>query len=205
MKARGTGGTRERELLRFVEACQRREGRWPSYREIASALGWKSTSTVAACVRRLEQSGHLSKDPGKARSFRLEKYRRSRFLERQVEELPVLRPRHGAGESPQTVWVDRGWTGGRKIALWKLAGEGPYVPGMQRGDLVLVDGGEEGSDGDLVAAAVEGEVLVGFLVREGGRMSLQVSRDPEIVMRLGQRGFAGRILGAVVGLLRRYP
>lgn len=196
---------RERQLLRFVESCQRREGRWPSYREIAAALGLKSTSTVAACIRRLEQSGRLVKEPGTARSFRIEKYRRGRFLDRQVQELPVFHPRLDRRSMSRTVWVDRGWAGPGKLAVWELAGEGPFLAGMQRGDLVLLDTRGSGGDGDLVAAAVEGELLVGRIMREGEGVSLQVSREPEIVMRLGGKGFSGDVLGTVVGLLRRYP
>ena len=32
----------EKELYRFLEAYRRREGRFPSYREIGAAMGWKS-------------------------------------------------------------------------------------------------------------------------------------------------------------------
>ena len=205
MRGRDKSRDRETQLLRFVEGCQRREGRCPSYREIAAALGWKSTSTVAACIGRLERSGRISREPGKARSFRLPKYRRGRFLDRQVQELQVHRAGEGAGGPRPTVWVDRGWAGGRKLALWELTGGGPFLPDMRRGDLIMIDGGEEGCHGDLVAATVGGEMLVGHLMREGELRSLQVSQNPEIVMRLGGRGFAGRVLGPVVGLIRRYP
>lgn len=48
------------EVLRFVVDYKRgHDGNSPSVREIQEGLGWDSTSTVAAALRRLEQAGKV--------------------------------------------------------------------------------------------------------------------------------------------------
>jgi repressor LexA len=198
------GGDRSRELYRYLEACQRREGHFPSYREIAVALGWKSTNTVSYHIERLMREGLLEKDPGKVRSFRLRRYRRSRYLKRQAEELEI-RPTSGKEGSPnRNLWIDRGWFGGEKLSVWELSGDAPLPEGLKRGDCLLVDSAAKPDVGDLVLASAGGESLAGRIFYEGESWRLLVSEEPEEILILGEGSLAGEILGRVVGLLRRF-
>jgi repressor LexA len=198
------GGDRSRELYRYLEVCQRREGRFPSYREIAAALGWKSTNTVSYHIERLVREGLLEKDPGKVRSFRLRRYRRSRYLKRQAEEFEIRATSGKGGSLNRNLWIDRGWFGGEKLSVWELSGDAPLPEGLKRGDCLLVDSAAEPAVGDLVLASVAEELLAGRIFCEGESWRLLVSEEPEEILILGEGSLAGEILGRVVGLLRRF-
>lgn len=49
----------------FILDYQKREGRFPSYRKIAAAIGVRSTHTISRYIERLTASGEL--DPPKYR------------------------------------------------------------------------------------------------------------------------------------------
>lgn len=199
----GRKKTTERRLYRFLETYRRREGRFPSYREIAAALGWKSTNTVASHIGRLVEAGLLEKDPGKARSFRLPTYRRSRFLSREVREVEIRRAEAPGMTTAGTVWLDRGWFGGKSLAIWEITGLGPFVDGLMPGDFVIVDTATRPVLGDLAAAAVGEEVLVGRLIFKGSSPRLRISVDPDEELLFGEGTLAGDLLGRVAGVLRR--
>lgn len=198
-----TRSARQRELYRYLESCGRREGRFPSYREIADALGWKSTNTVSYHIDRLVREGLLEKDPGKVRSFRLRRYRRSRYLRKQTAELKV-RPTGGGGPLPKTLWLDPGWFGGEQLEAWELSRGTPLPEGLAPGDCLVVDTAAEPAAGDLVLVSAAGETLAGRLFVEGQSLRLLVTEEPEEVLILGAGSLAGEVLGRVVGLVRRF-
>lgn len=197
------GSTRRRELYRYLEACRRREGRFPSYREIAEALGWKSTNTVSYHIDLLVKEGLLEKEPGKVRSFRLGRYRRSRYLQKQMVELEI-RPTGGGGSLPRTVWLDRGWFGEEKLEAWELSRGMPLPEGLVSGDCLVVDTAATPAVGDLVLVNAAGEILAGRLFAEERSLRLLVSENPEEVLILGEGSLAGEILGRIAGLFRLF-
>src|SRR5690348_3304716 len=62
---------KQQELLQFITEFLREHNYAPSYREIMSALGYKSVSTVAVHVDGLISKGYLTKSDKSARSVRL--------------------------------------------------------------------------------------------------------------------------------------
>lgn len=60
---------RQQELLSFVDGFIKENGYGPSYREIMTALGYKSVSTVAIHVENLIAKGYLSRRDKSARSL----------------------------------------------------------------------------------------------------------------------------------------
>jgi SOS-response transcriptional repressor LexA len=60
---------RQKELLDFVDQFIKEHGYGPSYREIMSALGYKSVSTVAIHIDGLIGKGYLRKRDNSARSL----------------------------------------------------------------------------------------------------------------------------------------
>jgi SOS-response transcriptional repressor LexA len=193
----------ERRLYRYLETYRRREGRFPSYREIAAGLGWKSTNTVARYIRCLVEGGRLEKDPGKARSFRLPSYRRSRYLAQEVREVEIRRADSPEKAGAGSVWIDRGWFGGAELAAWEVTGLGPFLDGILPGDFIIVDTGRTPVIGDLAAAAVGGEIVVGSIIFKGNGPRLRVSVDPDEELLFGEGTLAGDLLGRVAGILRR--
>ncbi len=60
---------RQQELLSFVDGFIKENGYGPSYREIMTALGYKSVSTVAIHIDNLISKGYLSRHDKSARSL----------------------------------------------------------------------------------------------------------------------------------------
>jgi len=60
---------RQKELLDFVDGFIKEHGYGPSYREVMSALGYKSVSTVAIHIDGLISRGYLRKRDNSARSL----------------------------------------------------------------------------------------------------------------------------------------
>ena len=62
---------KQQELLQFISDFLGEHNYAPSYREVMSALGYKSVSTVAVHVDALIVKGYLTKSDKSARSIRL--------------------------------------------------------------------------------------------------------------------------------------
>jgi SOS-response transcriptional repressor LexA len=60
---------RQKELLDYVDVFIKEHGYGPSYREVMSALGYKSVSTVAIHINGLIEKGYLRKRDNSARSL----------------------------------------------------------------------------------------------------------------------------------------
>lgn len=63
--------TRQTQILAFIGEATKRRGYAPSLREIASAVGLRSTSSVAYQVERLEEVGLLKRDPNVPRTYQV--------------------------------------------------------------------------------------------------------------------------------------
>jgi len=198
------GGRREKELFRFLETFLRRHRHFPSYREIAAGLGWKSTSTVARYVGRLVEAGLLEKEPGRVRSFRLRNYRKTRYLKGQVEEVEIRRTGEGGKAPRRTVWLDRGWFEGRDLEFWELTGKGPYSWGLEVGDGVVVDRAAELREGDLALLSVGDDLHAGRVSLDGTTVGLMISREPEVFFFPGGSSSAASLIGRVAGVVRRF-
>lgn len=64
---------KQRELLSYIEGFIKGHGYGPSYREIMSALNYKSVSTVAVHIDELIKKGYLVKRERSARSLEVVK------------------------------------------------------------------------------------------------------------------------------------
>ena len=62
---------KQQQILDFVNRQVREKGYPPSVREICSAVGFKSTSTVHSYIKKLEELGLIEKDPTKPRALKV--------------------------------------------------------------------------------------------------------------------------------------
>lgn len=69
--AREKATKKQQELMQYIADFLREHDYAPSYREIMSALGYKSVSTVAVHVDGLIVKGYLTKSDKSARSVRI--------------------------------------------------------------------------------------------------------------------------------------
>ncbi|MBE6847742.1 MAG: transcriptional repressor LexA [Oscillospiraceae bacterium] len=180
--------------------CQRiDEGYPPTIREICSALGIRSTSTVHRYINRLAEEGYLEKMDNQNRAIRL-KGRSSvnvpligtvtaglpiTAIENITEYLPYVPHRHFSGE----------------LFALKVRGESMINAGIFDGDVVIVERQQVAENGDIIVALVnEEEATVKRFYKENGGYRLQPENDTMEPIFVDEVA----VLGKVVALLRYF-
>ena len=171
----------------------------PSVREICAATGLKSTSTVHAHLKALENLGYISRDAGLNRAIHIENYKQTAqmpILGNFTAGLPILAVEEIQGYLPITASQQRG----RELFALTVQGESMKNAGILDGDYVVVERTPTARDGDIVVALIEDEATVKRLYRETDCVRLQPENDAfepiyakEVI-----------ILGKVVSVVRYY-
>lgn len=171
----------------------------PSVREICAATGLKSTSTVHAHLKALENLGYISRDAGLNRAIHIEGCEQTAqvpVLGKVTAGLPILAVEEIQGYLPITASQQRG----RELFALTVQGESMKNAGILDGDYVVVERTPTARDGDIVVALIEDEATVKRLYRETDCVRLQPENDAfepiyakEVI-----------ILGKVVSVVRYY-
>jgi repressor LexA len=199
---------RQQEIFEFIKRYSAKYGYPPTVRDIGKAVGLASSSTVHAHLANLERIGLLRRDPSKPRALEL--------LDRAVggvrdivrsSGLPLVG--HVAAGQPVLAeeniedYVDVPAAAGGEAGeyLLRVRGDSMKDAGILEGDFVVVKSQETAQDGDIVVAMVGEEATVKRFYREADHIRLQ----PENPAMEPIRSKEVRVLGRVVGLLRRVP
>jgi repressor LexA len=197
---------RQREVLEHIATSIRRSGIVPSVREIGSALGMRSPSTVHQHLTALERKGYIKRYGDRMRV--LEVLDRT-FLPsgESVAHLPLI-GRVSAGvpvlaheNVEEMIPVPRkmvGWQDDNCFLL-TVRGDSMINAGIYAGDLVIVRSQPTAEPGDVVVALLGEEATVKRLAYDGGRPYLQ-PENAHYAPILDEF----EIIGRVVGLMRRY-
>ncbi len=171
----------------------------PSVREICAATGLKSTSTVHAHLKALENLGYISRDAGLNRAIHIEGCEQTAqvpILGKVTAGLPILAVEEIQGYLPITASQQRG----RELFALTVQGESMKNAGILDGDYVVVERTPTARDGDIVVALIEDEATVKRLYRETDCVRLQPVNDAfepiyakEVI-----------ILGKVISVVRYY-
>jgi repressor LexA len=196
---------RQHEILQHVAASIRRTGIVPSVREIGSALGMRSPSTVHQHLTALERKGYLRRDGDRMRV--LEIAGRQSLPDGEVVSLPLV-GRVSAGvpvlaeqQVEEMIPVPRRFVGWNDESfLLTVRGDSMVGAGIFDGDLVIVRCQPTADPGDLVVALVADEATVKRLEVSGDGPCLLPENAAYAPIR-----DEFEVIGKVVGLLRRYP
>ena len=206
-EGRVTLTARQQEILHFVNAHLAQHGYPPTVREIGAAVGLTSSSTVHAHLANLERDGFLRRDPTKPRAMELMDRGAMAPREQQGSRLlpvlgqiaagaPLLAEQHVEDE----IAVPDMLTGSGDNFILKVRGDSMIGDGINDGDFVVVRSQADASEGEIVAALVDGdEATVKRIYREEGRVRLQPSNpalDPIFPDDV-------QVLGRVVGVFRK--
>ena len=171
----------------------------PSVREICAATVLKSTSTVHAHLKALENLGYISRDAGLNRAIHIEGCEQTAqvpILGKVTAGLPILAVEEIQGFLPITASQQRG----RELFALTVQGESMKNAGILDGDYVVVERTPTARDGDIVVALIEDEATVKRLYRETDCVRLQPENDAfepiyakEVI-----------ILGKVISVVRYY-
>jgi repressor LexA len=190
---------KQQQILAFIEQFSAREGYSPSVREICDATGIRSTSTVHAYLKRLEDDGYIDRRSGLNRAIRLpgENVTRVPLLGRvtagmhilAVEEVEDYVPFSGGSQYPA----------GELFAL-RVTGTSMINAGILDRDVVIVRRCNTAQNGDIVVALIGDEATVKRIFVEKDHIRLQPENDayePIIVKEV-------TVLGKVISLVRYF-
>lgn len=172
----------------------------PSVREICTAVGLRSTSSVQANLDALEEKGYITRDPMLKRSIRIvgqnDNITQVPIVGTVTAGAPILAVESIEGYFPYTGSVSRD----KPLFALHVRGESMIEAGILDGDLVIAEKTPYARNGDLVVALVEDEATVKTFYKEDGYYRLQPENPsymPIIVSDVS-------ILGKVVAVMRYY-
>lgn len=220
---------RQGEIVEFIGEQLRSAGTSPTVREIGQRFGIASPGAVRNHVDALLKKGALRKIPGIHRGLRPVPQECDANPNRIREEVVRYEPQECGMRShlPDMSWIpivghvvagqpllsDENFEGhvsvdrsllpksGSVFAL-KVKGDSMVRAGIHEGDLALVRKQEDAESGDIVVGLVDGEATVKRLQRKGKGAWLKPENPAYRKIRFGKGG-EDRILGKVVGLIRR--
>ena len=207
---------REQKILAFMRKELKAKGYPPTVREIGTALGIKSTSTVHKDIASLVEQGYLRKDPAKPRALMLVdsdtpdtagEISNVSSSREDVVDVPVVgnvaagTPILAEENIEDTFPVPAGFVKGDSFML-KVRGESMVNAGIMDGDLILVQQQNTAYNGEIVVAMVggdfESEATVKTFYREDGHVRLQPENDTMDPIIVDD----AKILGKVKGVFR---
>lgn len=198
--------TREQSILEFIRRKIWDDGFPPTVREICSAVGLRSTSTVHGYLARLEEMGYIKRDPASSRAIEVMDDE-SAWHKKKMIPMPVVGSvRAGepiyADEHVESVYPLPAELIGKDTNCFMLVvrGDSMVNAGIYEGDYLIVAAQETARNGDIVVALVgDEEATVKRFYREADHIRLQPENDeyePIIVKNV-------HIKGKVIGLYRQ--
>ncbi len=208
MTERASLTQRQREILELIRATVAQRGYPPSVREIGEAVGLSSPSTVHSHLSTLATEGYIRRDPSKPRAIEVIDVDGAVPISRAaVRDVPLVG--HIAAGSPILAEEDieevyplpTELVGHEPVFMLRIRGDSMINVGIYDGDYVVVQKQNTATNGDIVAALVDGEEAT---VKTFHRSDTAVSLIPQndayepMIFRTGVE-----ILGVVVAVLRR--
>lgn len=168
---------RQQEVLEIVRRHVAKTGQSPTVREIAHALGVRSTCTVHKHLEALEKKGCINKSKYGYRSIELP----GEFSPSRIKSIPV--PVVGriaagqpllAGDNVETylpIPADLAHAG--DLFALKVRGDSMVNAGIFHGDIIVARRQETAINGDIVVALLDDEATVKTFYNDGGTVRLQ--------------------------------
>ena len=215
---------RQQKVLAHIKDSIEQRGYPPSMREIGTAVGLTSSSSVAHQLKTLEEKGFLKRDPHRPRALEvfLPEVMAARRAMSSADEssidptgigdtvpaatyVPVV-GRIAAGgpilaeESIEDVFpLPKQLVGEGTLFLLEVSGDSMIDAAICHGDYVVIRQEQEAANGDIVAALIDGEATVKTFQRKGGQVWLLPHNDAYEPID----GTHATILGKVTAVLRR--
>ena len=195
-------GDNQQRILDFIKSEIQQKGYPPSVREIAQAVGLKSTSTVHGHLQRLEKRGLLHRDAMKPRA--MEVTGDPNFTRNNSTAVPVLgrvtagTPILAEENLEDYVAIPDIMLGDGEHFILLVKGDSMIEAGILDGDYIVVKKQQEARNGEIVVAMIDDSATVKTFYKENGRFRLQPensSMEPIYTKEV-------TILGKVISLYR---
>ena len=207
MKREGLSA-KQQEILSYIKQEILSKGYPPAVREICSAVGLKSTSSVHAHLETLEKMGYIRRDPTKPRTIEIADDDFYGVGRQEMFSVPLV-GRVAAGEPILAQENIESYfpypaaelpSGAQNIFMLEVHGDSMINAGILSGDRILVQEQSDASNGEIIVALIDDSATVKRFYKENGHIRLQPENDamePIIVSDC-------RILGKVIALIRTF-
>lgn len=199
--------TKQLSVLEYIYKTVNAQGYPPTVREIGSAIGLSSTSTVHGHIDRLQKNGFLEKDPTKPRALEVTKLGLDALgVQDKNPTIPLLgvvtagEPILAVEEATDFFPVPPEFENdSSNLFMLTIRGESMINAGILSGDQVIVRKQSTADNGTIVIAMTdENEATCKRFYRESDHIRLQPENDTMAPIILDN----ATILGKVVGLFR---
>lgn len=194
---------KQREIMNYIKKESLAKGYPPSVREICSAVGIKSTSTVHGNLEKLEKLGLIRRDPTKPRAIEIldETFPQREILNLPIigsvaAGMPILATENIEGHFPVPIDL---YSTNNEMFILNVKGDSMIDCGINDGDFLIVEQRATAENGEIVVALIDDSATVKRFFKEGNHIRLQPensSMEPIIVEDC-------RIIGKAVGLFRK--
>lgn len=207
---------RQQQAFEFICAFTAEHGYPPSVREIGSAIGLSSPSTVHSHLHKLEEAGYIKRDPNKPRTIEICEDAKTRakqspklvevkqdvntntvtlpLVGRVAAGLPILAEQN----VEEVMTLPTNVVGDSSSFILRVRGESMINAGIFDGDYIVVREQHVAHNGEIVVALIEDSATVKTFYREKDRIRLQPENDTmEPIYAINPT-----ILGRVTGLFR---
>ncbi len=218
----GTGGPgetttglltdRQRQVLDYIRLTVTERGYPPTVREIGEAVGLSSPSTIHSHLAALVKAGAIRKDPTKPRAIEILEpapvaTRPAPPESRDIRDVPLLgriaagRPILATEDLEEVMPLPTELVGTGPVFMLTVKGDSMIEAGILDGDHVVVRSQPDASQGEIVAALIDGEeATVKRFERRGSTVVLH-SENPNYEPMVFTDGV--QILGKVVSVFRK--
>lgn len=202
---------RQRAILDYIVESVHSRGYPPAVREIGEAVGLASPSTVHAHLQTLEDRGYLRRDPTKPRAIEVRWGEQAHVDRPAAQSLPVYGSIAAGPTSlaeqvqDGTIAVPEEFIDDTPHFVLRVKGESMIGAGINDGDFAVIRVNASPTNGEIVAAQVEGptgesEATIKRWRRDGNRILL-MPENPAMEPIVAPADV--RVLGRVVAILRR--
>ena len=201
---------RQREILEIIERHLEEHGYPPTVREIGEACRLKSPRSVTQHLDALERKGFIRRKKDKSRAIEVVKRAANRVDENRVVSMPLVgsiaagTPAYAVEDWEEVFALDKSLFGDREAFLLRARGESMTGAHIVDGDLLIVDPAAPVREGDIVAALIGEDATVKRLARSGDDTVLVPANEEVEPIVLDPRDGTVRIVGKVIGLIRRF-
>ena len=198
------------ETYLFIKNYIAEKGYPPTVREICQGINIKSTSTISYYLKKLEDSNRIVKGSYKNRALQLidsvstvQKDTDSEEIANTIQ-IPVIgtiaagTPILAEQNHTESVVFSENLFKGTNLFILKVRGDSMVNAGILNGDYVVINKQGIASNGEIIAAMIDGEATVKRFYKENNFFRLQPENsfmDPIYTDHLD-------ILGKVVGVIR---
>jgi repressor LexA len=196
---------RQKQILEFIEDCQRSGENYPTLREMGARFGIASTNGVRTHLEALISKGYLKRQDYVSRGLEL-----TRVIPRDIISVPVVgsvpagHPIDATENIEGEIALDPSLLPRGNVFSLRVKGDSMKDAGIYDGDMVLVQKQSTARPGEIIVAIIGDEATVKSYFPEGKTIRLQPANDAFEPIIIDKKSLTFQIAGKVVGLVRRF-